>query len=140
MRLEVDTAYPTEVFAGGRDGFWLPSEAQLVFAVDQPGQLVLAVSAPRPTPTQTTVTIGSYMVLGPVDVPPELSHLSIEISAADIKAGRVRLVLTNDAFVPSLEGQSSDSRHLGIVLHALEFIPDTHAPEGWWNRRGTEGQ
>jgi len=134
LRLEVDSAYPTEVFAGGREGCWVQSETQLVLTIDQPGRLLLTVSAPRPTPTRTKITIGSRIALGPVDLPPGLSELSIEVSAADIVDGQVELNVTNDPFVPSLEGQSSDSRPLGIVLHALEFIPDEQAPKGWWTR------
>ncbi len=134
MRLRVDGRYPAEVFAGGREGFWLNAQARLYFVVDEPGRLVLKVSAPRPTPTRTQVMTSSRVVLGPVDVGSELSELSIDINTVDVQGGEVELIITNDAFIPSLDGKSSDSRQLGIVLHALEFIPEAQAPQGWWSR------
>ena len=121
LQLATDDAYPAETFGDAGEGAWLRPDTGLVLGVPGPGELVLLLSAPRPRPPETRITVAGR---DPVPVP-ELDSVprlvTLTITAANVVGGEVALRLESAPFVPAAAGLGDDPRPLGIVLHRLEF-------------------
>ena len=132
LGVSVTGHHAIEDFSRTGRGFWLEPEARVEMSISEPGELQLVVSAPRPTDPRLR------LVLGERQTPTELRRgavaqsVAVRVLPGDIVDGRIRVRLASDAYVPAASGRGRDSRRLGVVLHRLQFRPDSAPQSGWW--------
>ncbi len=131
LRLEIEGAYQPESFEDLGRGVWLAPEARLRLALDEPGELVLRLASPRPTPANLLIRRKSLDVGFAGELTPEESLVSMFIDSAEIADGGADIGLLSDAYIPSESGNGADTRRLGVVLLGLNFEPASPT-SGWW--------
>ena len=119
--LEIEGAYEGELFDGGVEGVWLSESARLSFESDG-GRLLLELSAPRPTPPQTVISINGNVVAGPLEIGRFPAPFVIHLPTTEIGEGGLEVELRSVPYRPSDHG-SADTRSLGVVLSQVLFEP-----------------
>lgn len=110
-----------EVFPEGR-GVWTQPTAKM-FLPAGAGTLTVTLWAPRPSPPLVEFDLGGKTVAGPTPVGHEPSQIEIAIAPSSAASGGIELGLKATPFCPAQEGDSTDTRQLGVVLGRVRFIP-----------------
>ena len=122
-----------EVFPGGARGAWTRGRAQIRFPARSG---VLRVRVARPTHTPGSVSFVSGSEAHDIDVGPQPTTLEFPIDAPD---GLATLRIDAPTFRPvDVREGSDDRRELGLIVYAVEFLPDRDPcrPDGVSSPRG----
>jgi hypothetical protein len=119
--LQLEGAYEGEVFDGGVEGIWLSELARLRFEGGG-GRLLLELSAPRPTPPRTVISINGKVVAGPLEIGRSPAPFVVEVPVPAAGDAGLEVELRSASYRPSDDG-SADRRSLGVVLSRVLFEP-----------------
>jgi hypothetical protein len=119
--LQLEGAYEGEVFDGGVEGIWLSELARLRFEGGG-GRLLLELSAPRPTPPRTVISINGKVVAGPLEIGRFPAPIVLEVPMPAAGDAGLEVELRSAPYRPSDDG-SADRRSLGVVLSRVLFEP-----------------
>ncbi|MDX2435576.1 MAG: hypothetical protein QNL88_00875 [Acidobacteriota bacterium] len=120
LQVELVGAFKAEVFAVEGEGVWLSPRAVLRVPAGA-GTLRLRLWAPRPTPSQTVLSIGGEWALGPLDITPQPMEVEIDLTKGTSPDGRIAIEILSQKFEPAAHGLN-DSRELGVVLSRVTFV------------------
>jgi hypothetical protein len=119
--LHLEGAYEGEVFGGGVEGVWLADVARLRFEGGG-GRLLLELSAPRPTPPRTVISVDGKVVAGPLEIGRSPAPFVVEVPVPAAGDAGLEVEFRSAAYRPSDDG-SADPRSLGVVLSRVLFEP-----------------
>jgi hypothetical protein len=119
--LRIEGAYEAELFDDGVEGVWLSDIARLRFGSGA-GRLLLELSAPRPTPPRTVISVDGRVVAGPFDIGRSPAPFVVEVPASAASEGGLEIEVRSAPYRPSDDG-SADPRSLGVVLSQVLFEP-----------------
>ena len=121
LHVELEGAFGPEVFDGVGEGVWLGPRA-ILKVPGFSGKLTLRLSAPRPTPSRTRVRVGRSWVIGPIDLTPEPTDVTLDLLQEPDRPAFHEIEIVSAPYLPASDG-SGDLRELGAVLSWLEFEP-----------------
>lgn len=128
----IEGAYPAETFGAHGRACWLRPEAHLELPAG-PGLLRLALWAPRPVPSQTSIRLAGRVLARP-DLGNQPVNVELHLDPAGPAGhGRVPVVLEIESvpYVPAEHSPSTDRRELGVVLQSASFTPEGSAAARW---------
>jgi hypothetical protein len=122
LGLELFHHYYPESFGDAGPGVWLAPRAGIEAAVGA-GQLALMLSAPRPEPPATRLSVRGQVVAGPLDLGAAPIEVVVPINEGDLEQGVVRIEVESSPYVPAEAGHGADRRELGVVVSSVRFAP-----------------